>query len=270
MTKLHKTTRNHKFTSCNILRVEREREQTCLAGVEAMSSFVLMLESDFREASRIRKALGFLEGLELIHCTAPAEAQTLLKQFRFRLALVDLAHGSGLDFVRHARESQPQLGIMLMSATNTVAERIIGYQVGADDYLPKPFDAKELGVRAHRLVQRVQASHEKPEGVLYQFCGFTLDKRRRTLYWLDQGPVPLTGREFELLLCLVESGNRVVARETLASLVCGRPWHALNRSVDMMVSNLRRKLRALNPGEILIRSIRGAGYCFGVRVETLL
>lgn len=243
-----------------------------LRGFEVMSSFVLMLENDFQEASRIRKALD-LEGFELIHCTATAEAQTRLQQFRFRLALVDLTHGgggNGLDFVRHARESQPQLGIMVMSARNTVAERIIGFQVGADDYLPKPFDTNELGVRARRLAQRVQVSPEKVQGVLFQFCGFTLDKRRRMLYWLDQGPVPLTGREYELLLCLVESGNRVVGRDTLANLVCGRPWQALDRSVDTMVSNLRRKLRALNPGEILIRSIRGAGYCFGVRVETLL
>ncbi|MDE1943576.1 MAG: response regulator transcription factor [Betaproteobacteria bacterium] len=237
-----------------------------------MSTFVLMLENNFQEAFRIRKALN-LEGFELVHCTAAEEAQTLLRQFRFRLALVDLAAeagGGGLDFVRHARESQPNLGIMVMSTSNTVADRIIGYQVGADDYLPKPFDAHELGIRARRLAQRVHPSTAHAEGTIFQFCGFTLDKRRRMLFWRDQGPVPLTGREFELLLCLVESENRVVARDTLAGLVCGRPWQAHDRSVDVMVSSLRRKLRAVNPKEILIRSIRGAGYCFGARVETLL
>ncbi|MDE2343831.1 MAG: response regulator transcription factor [Betaproteobacteria bacterium] len=237
-----------------------------------MSTFVLMLENNFQEAFRIRKALNS-EGFELVHCTAVEEAQTLLRQFHFRLALVDLAAengAGGLDFVRHAREAQPHLGIMVMSARNTVADRIIGFQVGADDYLPKPFDINELGIRARRLAQRVQDCSAQAEGALLQFCGFTLDKRRRTLYWLDQGPVPLTGREFELLLCLVESGNRVVARDTLAGLVCGRPWQAHDRAVDVMVSSLRRKLRAVNPKEILIRSIRGAGYCFGARVETLL
>lgn len=236
-----------------------------------MPTFVLTLENDTREVSLIRKALGH-DGFELIHCTAVQEAKALIRQFRFSLALVDPVLGgadNGLDFVRHAREVQPELGIMVISGCNTVSDRIVGYQVGADDYLPRPFDPAELAVRARRLAQRVRNGPTQPEGVLYRFSGFTLDRSRRILSWGGGAPIRLTGREFELLLCLVESSNRVVRREALASLICGRSWQTLDRSVDVMVSNLRRKLREANPGEMLIKSVRGVGYCFGSRVEAV-
>ncbi len=236
-----------------------------------MSTFVLVLENDLREVSQIRKTLKH-DGFELVHCKTVPEAKDLIGQFGFQLILVDLVLGGGdssLDFVRYARECQPQLGIMVISGRNTVSDRIAGFQVGADDYLPRPFDDAELAVRARRLVQRVQGRAAPPEGLVYRFSGFTLDKRRRTLCCRNGEPVRLTGREFELLLCLVESGNRVVRRDALASFICGRSWHVLDRSVDVMVSNLRCKLRAAKPDEMLIKSIRGVGYCFGTRVETL-
>ena len=220
--------------------------------------------------SQIRQHLQ-REGFEMTHCRAVSQAKSLLaRSSRFRLALVDIMLGpedNGLDFVRFASVQCPRMGIMVISGRNQVNDRILGLQMGADDYLTKPFDGRELVVRARRLIQRLDTGGTAERKALFRFSGFTLDKTRRLLLWQDQDTVPLTGREMDLLICLVEGDNHVVNREILANLVCGRRWHAGDRSVDVMVSCLRRKLKAHNPGEALIKSIRGVGYCFGARVE---
>ncbi|MHB8354628.1 MAG: response regulator transcription factor [Burkholderiales bacterium] len=237
-----------------------------------MTTSVLILEDDLQLVRLFRHILCH-EGFELIHCKAVSLAKSLVHQLRFELALVDVVLGpddNGLDFVRYAREVRPEMGIMVISGKSTTMDRIIGIQMGADDYLPKPLDMRELVVRAKRLIQRLQAHSPSGSELLVQFSGFVLDKKRRTLCTSEGEFIGLTSREFDLLVCLTESGNRVIGRDVIASLVCGRSWSALDRSVDVMVSGLRCKLRKFHPSEILIKSVRGQGYCFGSVVEPIL
>ncbi len=236
-----------------------------------MSTSVLILEDDLQLA-RLFRHIFSREGFEIIHCMAVSHARALIHQSRFELALVDVVLGpedNGLDFVRYARESRPEMGIMVISGKSSTMDRILGIQMGADDYLGKPTDMRELVVRARRLVQRLQARPPLGNEGLVRFSGFILDKQRRNLCTSEGEPILLTGREFDLLVCLTENGNRVIGREVIANLVCGRAWSALDRSVDVMVSGLRCKLRRFHPGETLIKSIRGQGYYLGSVVEPI-
>lgn len=236
-----------------------------------MTTSVLVLEDDLQLVRLFQRVLCH-EGFDLIHCRAVTLAKSLLRHMRFDLALVDVALGpddNGLDFVRYAREIRPEMGLMVVSGKATTTDRILGIQMGADDYLTKPLDARELVVRAKRLVQRLHPRQPAPNEALVRFSGFVLDKKRRTLRSSAGAPIALTGREFDLLVCLTESGNRVIGRDVIASLICGRSWSGLDRSVDVMVSSLRCKLRRFHPGETLIKSVRGQGYCFGSVVEPL-
>ncbi len=237
-----------------------------------MTIFVLILEDDLQLVRLFRHVLCH-EGFELIHCTSISHAKSLVHQFQFELALVDLTLGpddNGLDFVRYARETHPAMGIMVISGRGAVLDRILGIEMGADDYLSKPLDVRELTARARRLMQRLHHPRQAMSHALVQFSGFTLDKCRRTLSWGEGTQIALTSREFDLLVCLVESGNRVIGRDTIASMICGRPLNILDRSVDVMVSSLRCKLRKVNPREILIKSVRGEGYRFGSVAEPML
>jgi len=237
-----------------------------------MTTSVLILEDDLQLVRLFRHTLCH-EGFELIHCKAVSLAKSLMHQMQFELALVDVVLGpedNGLDFVRYAREARPEMGIMVISGKSTTMDRIMGIQMGADDYLAKPLDVRELVVRAKRLVQRLHTHSPLGSEALVRFSGFVLDKKRRTLCTSEGMFIDLTSREFDLLVCLTESGNRVMGRDAIASLVCGRTWSTLDRSVDVMVSGLRCKLRKFHPHEILIKSVRGQGYCFGSVVEPLL
>ncbi len=210
-----------------------------------MTTSVLILEDDLQLVRFFRHVLCH-EGFELVHCKAVSLAKSLVHQLRFELALVDVVLGpedNGLDFVRYAREARPEMGIMVISGKTTTLDRILGIQMGADDYLTKPLDVRELVARAKRLVERLHTHAPSGSEALVQFSGFILDKRRRTLCTRAGAIIDLTSREFDLLVCLTESGNRVIGREVIANLVCGRSWSTLARSVGVMVSGLRCKLR---------------------------
>jgi DNA-binding response OmpR family regulator len=233
-----------------------------------MTGDVLLLEDDPQMGRLLASALG-REGYEVMHCTSATQACALLQHRPFDLALVDIMLGAenGLDFVRYAREKRPEIGIVIISGKSAIVDRVVGIEMGADDYVTKPLDVRELLARARRLKNRLRGKSQDEGDTLYQFAGFTLDRKRRTLLCGLGNPVGLTSKEFDLLVCLVDSGNRVISRDLIASRVHGRNWSALDRSVDVMVSNLRCKLRACNPSEVLIKSVRGTGYCFGGLVE---
>jgi DNA-binding response OmpR family regulator len=257
--------------SADLTKKTRRNEIISVIRIWTMTTSVLILEDDLQLVRFFRLILS-REGFEPIHCKAVALAKSLVHQLRFELALVDVVLGpedNGLDFVRYARVARPEMGIMVISGKSTPLDRILGIQMGADDYLAKPLDMRELVVRAKQLVQRLRTHQPSKNEALVRFSGFILDKKRRSLCTSEGVPIVLTSREFDLLVCLSESGNRIMGRDVIARLVCGRTWSTQDRSVDVMVSGLRCKLRKFRPGETLIKSVRGQGYCFGSVVEPL-
>lgn len=235
-----------------------------------MGKQLLILEDDRMMVYMIQSVMKPI-GYDLVHCTTVTQAKALLHQFRFEIALVDIGLGpteeNGLSFVRHVREFHHDIGVIVISGNSTVMDRVLGIEMGADDYLTKPFELRELTARTSQLSRRMRKHPQTKGDVLIRFSGFTLDRLRRSVIWEEGTPVDLTSREYDLLLCLLENENQVVHRNVLMNMICGREWSTLDRSVDVLVSNLRSKLRKFNPGEILIKSVRSQGYCFGGVIE---
>jgi two-component system OmpR family response regulator len=149
-------------------------------------------------------------------------------------------------------------------------DRIVGLELGADDYLPKPFNPRELLARIKAVLRRTggerRASEPKSGGIL-RFAGWRLDPRGRRLMAADGHEVELTAGEFDLLTVFAERPGRVLSREQLLDLTRGREAAAFDRSIDSQVSRLRRKLEPDAARPTLIKTVRASGYVFTSTVE---
>jgi len=170
----------------------------------------------------------------------------------------------GLSLCRRMRADSP-VPIILLTAMNAETDRIIGLEIGADDYVVKPFNPRELLARIRAVTRRMLASSSMPQrqgSAAYRFEGWTLDASRRTLTSPDGALTDLTSGEFDLLLAFLEHPQRVLNRDQLLDLARGRSSQAYDRSIDVQISRLRRKIEA-NPQEpALIKTIRNEGYFF--------
>lgn len=231
---------------------------------------VLILEDDLVVAELLRAIL-VKDGIDTQHCNNLRDALFLFQREDFDIALVDRMLGAddGLDFVRWARERRPSAGIIIISARNVADDRIQGIENGADDYLCKPFEPREVLVRVRRLALRLGQVAEREGDQLMRFSGFLLDPLERTLRAPDGSSVNLTGKEFTLLLCLVRANQTVVDRDRLSMTVHGRSWNPLERGIDILASKVRLKLRAAGAADSLLRSIRGEGYLLSAAVEAV-
>ncbi|MBM4198972.1 MAG: response regulator, partial [Gammaproteobacteria bacterium] len=161
------------------------------------------------------------------------------------------------------RQRKPRLPVLMLTARGEAIDRILGLELGADDYLPKPFDPRELAARIRAILRRVEtagdhsASAEGPENLL--IGALKLDVRRRRLT-LGSTALELTGAEFRVLQQLAASRGQPVDRRLLTARALGRTLTLYDRSIDTHVSNLRRKLERQGQSGIEIRSVRGTGY----------
>ena len=231
-----------------------------------MTVQTLLLEDDPTSASLLSEAMA-RHGFLVTHCSTVKSALDALARNPFELALVDrlLDQEDGLDFVRMARALVPALGIIILSGKGQLEDRIAGLESGADDYLPKPFDLREILLRARNLGSRATIMMRMHSGRLLTFLDFTLDPLARTLRHRISGPVHLTGREFDVLHCLARSGPQPQSRNELKRLVHDRDLHTTERTIDTLISHIRHKLRAAS-GTDPVRTIRNRGYAFGAAV----
>ena len=154
--------------------------------------------------------------------------------------------------------------IIMLSALGDDADRIVGLEIGADDYLAKPCNPRELVARARAVLRRARESENAPPGDSIRFAGFRLDIARRELVDPDDVVIPLSAGEFRLLRAFAERPQRVLTREQLLDIAFANDSEVFDRAVDVQVSRLRRKLE--RPGGIeVIRTVRGEGYLFAVR-----
>jgi two-component system, OmpR family, response regulator len=159
----------------------------------------------------------------------------------------------------------------MLSARTDETDRVLGLELGADDYVPKPFSTKELIARIRAVLRRRQPDWLQPQERqgLVRFEGWTLDLRRHELMSPQGVRVELSGAEYGLLVVLVDNAQRVIGRERLLELSRTRLGDASDRSIDVLVSRLRRKLAQDDGGKTLIRTMRGTGYMFAAAVERL-
>ena len=192
----------------------------------------------------------------------------MLSRERYDLMVLDLMlpGEDGLAICRRLRASSPELAIVMLTAKGDDIDRIVGLESGADDYLPKPFNPRELVARIHAVLRRRQPTQlpgaPVPGGELVAFGRFRLDLTSRQLTTVDGDHIPLTTGEFSLLRVLVSHAHQPLSRERLLDLARGREHDALDRSIDVQISRLRRLIEE-NPGRPHhIQTVWGHGYVF--------
>jgi DNA-binding response OmpR family regulator len=169
----------------------------------------------------------------------------------------------GLDVLRRVRAQSP-VPVLILTARGEDSERILGLEIGADDYLPKPFNPRELIARIRAILRRASRGTSATSPLVVG--DIRLDPAAREA-WLNGAPLNLTGVEFTLLEMLLLNAGRIVTREHLTESVLGRKLGSFDRVIDVHVSNVRKKLGPTREGE-WIKAVRGSGYLFAVRSET--
>jgi len=207
-------------------------------------------------------------GYEVLEAGSGAAMREVLAKRVPNLVLLDigLPGEDGLSLARYLRERY-DLGIIMVTGAGEVIDRIIGLEVGADDYLAKPFDPRELRARIKSVQRRYQRSSSAPadtdtaQGEQLRFGPYVLDL---TAQRLDRGDeeIPLTHMEFELLKIFAERPNRVLTRDQILNLTQNRDWDPYDRSIDIRIARLRRKIETDPAKPNYIRTVRGAGYKF--------
>jgi two-component system OmpR family response regulator len=237
------------------------------------SQHILVVDDD-REIRDLTARFLRKHGFRVDTAANGREMDALLADGRFDLVVLDLMMPGedGLSICRRLR-ADGAIPIVMLTALGEETDRIVGLEMGADDYLPKPFNPRELLARIKAVLRRSSASSVEAAaqpvaaaGRRLSFDGWSLDLGRRELFDPSGTLVTLTAGEFDLLAAFAERPHRVLSRDQLLDLTRGREAGPFDRSVDVQLSRLRRKVEA-NPGEpVLIKTVRGGGYMFAANV----
>lgn len=196
-----------------------------------------------------------------------------LETGRFDVIVLDvmMPGDDGFTLCRKLRSSNT-IPLILLTARNSETDRIVGLELGADDYVTKPFNPRELLARIRAILRRVGAATPtapRLASAIYQFAGWTLDTSRRSLLSPAGALTDLTTGEFDLLVAFVEHPQRVLNRDQLLDLARGRVSLAFDRSIDVQVSRLRRKIELDPNAPALIKTVRNGGYFFTATVAAV-
>jgi two-component system OmpR family response regulator len=203
-----------------------------------------------------------------------AEMRQAMAATRYDLVILDLSlpGENGLALCRELR-ARTEVAVIMLTARAELADRVVGLEVGADDYVTKPFGMRGLVARIHTVLRRIRGhgadarQGAAPSGHEVRFGDWRLNTTLRQLVDRDEVVVPLSNAEFRLLLAFVEQPNRVLDRELLINQARGRGLDVFDRSIDLLVSRLRQKLRDDPRDPTLIRTVRGVGYVFTATQE---
>jgi len=215
---------------------------------------ILLIDDDEQLAAPLAAYLQRFD-LQLDSATRPGAGLARLRAEAYDAAILDvmLPEMDGFELCRTIRR-ESDIPIVMLTARGEVMDRIVGIELGADDYLPKPFEPRELAARLQRLLRRARAS--VPPAAL-RFDGLEIDLERRQVTRLGT-PVELTGTEFELLVLLAQEPQKVFSRDQILNRLRGQEADLYTRAVDLLVSRLRKKLEPLD----CIKTLRNAGYAF--------
>ena len=231
----------------------------------SVDAHILIVDDD----AQLRQLVSKMLRTQGYRATAVAGGREMLEMLRatpVELIILDimLPGASGLELCRHVRQSS-SVPILMLTAKSEETDRVLGLEMGADDYLTKPFGSRELLARIRALLRRATVAPnlvKPPSGTKYAFEGWIVDTLRRELINPDSVVVDLSTGEYDLLLAFVEAPQRVLTREQLLDMARNRTSApGFDRSIDVQMSRLRRKMGG-EDAEGIIKTIRGAGYMF--------
>lgn len=229
-----------------------------------MSARLLLLEDDPAIARTVAYALE-RDGLQVTHSLLVHDARQQMASHRFDLLVLDvgLPDGSGLDLLRDVRNAAQTatLPVLMLSAHGEEIDRVLGLELGADDYLTKPFSPRELAARVKALLRRAgNGASSTPAASAPLFHDDEAGQRIS----LRGQPLALTRREYRLLSCLLRGAGRIHSRDALLAAAWGDDSESTDRTVDTHIKTLRAKLREVDPAREYISTHRGMGYCLDV------
>lgn len=209
------------------------------------------------------------QGFAVTQAASAAEARSLLRDTRPDLVLLDvmMPGEDGLSLCRHLSESQA-IPTILLTARGEATDRIVGLEIGADDYVVKPFEPRELVARIRSVLRRAAKGPIAPvEDEVFEFDGWQLDPLKRRLTDAEGVMVSISSVEFRLLMAFLEHPRQVLDRDRLLDMVQGREAHLFDRAVDNQISRLRRKIEVDSRNPALIQTVWGGGYMLAADVR---
>ena len=223
-----------------------------------MSVRVLLVEDDARLAGMVADYLGEA-GIRSAIAGTGREAQRLLKRDAFDAVILDLMlpDTDGLDLCKHIR-AESTIPLLMLTARGDPLDRVVGLELGADDYLPKPFEPRELLARLRAILRR---SRDTAPADVLRFGRLEIDRAARQVR-IDDREKPLTGFQYTLLLALAERAGRVLSRDALMDLTRGSALEEFDRSIDVHISRIRAAIEDDPKKPRRILTVRGAGYVF--------
>jgi DNA-binding response OmpR family regulator len=228
---------------------------------------ILMIDDDEKLTDIVGKYL-IKQGWEVASAPHPDEGIRLIRDSPPRLVLLDvmLPEKDGFQTCREIRAFS-DVPIIMLTARGEVTDRIVGLEVGADDYLSKPFEARELLARIQTVLRRVlPIAPEKTEAKVIRFGQLTIDVYQRTAT-LNGAPVDLTTAEFDILVLFAKHPGEVMDRNTVMDRLRGVDWQAFNRSIDVLISRIRQKLQDNPKRPTYFKTVWGVGYVFVAKPE---
>ena len=216
---------------------------------------VLMVEDDPDITELLEEYLGRY-GIELLSVSSPGVGLEKLQLERYDLMLIDLGlpEMDGLDLCRIVKERYPELPIIISTARVDVSDKVAAFEIGADDYVAKPYEPRELVARIQALIKRysrIAASAESPS--------FAVDRVKMQIFHQGE-PLDLTQAEYEIFALLLEKKGEVVSREYIANSTDSLRWDSSDRSIDVIVGRIRHKISDDSRHPRYIKSVRGVGY----------
>ncbi len=224
---------------------------------------VLVVDDDPAIRNLLAEYLG-AHGYEVALAASGVAMRAELERAAPAVVLLDigLPGEDGLTLARYLRDRH-QVGIIMVTGAGDVVDRVAGLEVGADDYIAKPFDPRELRARLKSVLRRIDLKFEKKSVPMRIGVGRCfLDLKARTLSDAKGREIPITSMEFDLLKALIEHPNQVLSRDQLLTMTRNREWEPFDRSIDIRITRLRRKVEADPAHPRAIRTVRGAGYMF--------
>ncbi len=247
------------------MHIETRKDRHVSASAPVVAKATILIVDDEPDVREVLEEYFVTHGYAAFVADSAQSAKAIAAKEMIELALIDIhmPGEDGLSLARHLRERYSRIAIVMLTSASTVVDRIVGLEMGADDYVPKPFDPRELMARVKSVLRRTSAAGRAELGAeRVRFGRCVLDVAAHRLTDENGDEVAMTPLEYDLLKALAEHPNRALSRERILNLNQRRDWDPFDRSVDLRIMRLRKKIEPDPEHPRYIRTVRNEGYIF--------